>query len=229
MKTAKKGWRKFAARGLLCLSLTIVSLLAADTSTTMADDTAGQPLACQENTPQPYVWFLCKEKTSDPPGKKGHAALLVFDGTNCYYYSYGPGKELNPDEDLGFPNDNMFAKPFGSVAEAKAYITGAQEDKDEGDVLSDYQLFIRWKITAEQAATILAVPPLKDPPVWTRTHWDAWLHNCWHMVYDSIHPTLGDDCIKSKPLLPIPEDNYDYNKDRENDRHGPIDEMDMDM
>ena len=87
----------------------------------------------------------------------------------------------------------------------------------------------RWKITAEQAATILAVPPLKDPPVWTGTKWDALWHNCWHMVFFSIHPTLGDGCIQSKPLFPIPEDNYHYNKNRENDRHGPIGEMDMGM
>ena len=93
----------------------------------------------------------------------------------------------------------MFAKTFGSVAEAKAYLTGGP--RDAGDVLSDYQLFIRWKITAEQAATILAVPPLKDPPVWTGTHWDAWLHNCWHMVFYSISSVLGPEHIQSMPFL----------------------------
>ena len=152
----------------------------------------------------------------------------MFDGTNCYYYSYGPGPVLNPGENLGFPNDNMFKKIFATVAEAKAYITGAQEDKDEGDVLSDYQLFIRWEITAEEAATILAVPPLKDPPVWTGTKWWALWHNCWHMVYDSIHPTLHDICIQSL-LLGTAEQNYYYNENRENDRRGPIGEMDMGM
>jgi len=55
VKTAKKGWRKFAARGLLCLSLMMLLLLVAGAYANMADDTAGQPLACQENTPQPYV------------------------------------------------------------------------------------------------------------------------------------------------------------------------------
>lgn len=223
MKTAKKGWCKFAARGLLCLSLMMLPLLVAGAYANMADDTAGQPLAKQENT-QPYVWFLCK-KTPSPPeeGKKGHAALLVFDGTKCYYYSYGPGPVLNPDENLGFPSNNMFAKPFDTVADAKAYLTGGP--RDAGDVLSDYQLFIRWKITAAQAATILAVPPGN---AWTGTKWWVLWHNCWHMVYDSIHPTLGDNCIQSL-LLGTAEQNYDYNKDRQNDRHGPIGEMDMGM
>lgn len=217
MKTAKKGWWKLAARGLLCLSLMMLPLLVAGAYAKMADDTAGQPLAKQENTPQPYVWFLCK-KTPVPPeeGKKGHAAILVFNGTECYYYSYGPAK-------FGFPkDDNMFVKIFGSVAEAKAYLTGGP--RDAGDVLSNYQLFIRWKITAKRATEILKVPPK-----WMGTHWDVLLHNCWHMVFKSIHPTLGDGCIQSMPFWPVPEDNYYYNENRENDRHGPIDEMDMEM
>lgn len=212
MKTAKKGWCKFAARGLLCLSLMMLPLLVAGAYANMADDTAGQPLAKQENTPQPYVWFLCKYP---PDGlfKKGHAALLVFDGTKCYYYSYGP-------ESLGFPNDNMFAKTFDTVEEAKAYITGAQEDKDEGDALSDYQYFIGWEITAAQAKTILEVPPK-----WIGTPWSPFLpdHNCWNMVYASISSAIPSRIESIFP--PAPKENYLHNKYGDNDGRGAIGDM----
>lgn len=227
MKTAKRGWWTLAARGLLCLSLTIVSLLAADTSTTMAADTGGQPAANQENPPQPYVWFLYAPPGANPPppGKKakGHAALLVFDGTSCHYYSYGPGPVLNPGMNMGFPNDNMFAKNFNTVADAKAYLTRVQAQKDPGDACSTYQFFIRWKITAAQAATIAAVPA----GAWTGTVWHLIFpdHNCWNMVFAAISSALNAAHIQTYSP-PGPQRNYDGNLNNIHDIDGPIGDMD---
>ena len=136
----------------------------------------------------------------------------MFDGKKCCYYSYGP-------ESLGFPNNNMYARVFDTVAEAKAYITGNQKDIDGGDVLSDYQTFIGWEITAEQAEEIKNIPP-----TWAGTHWDVLLHNCWHMVFASISPVLGASHIQSI-FPPSPEANYNQNILNTNEGSGSIANM----
>jgi len=133
--------------------------------------------------PAPNIEALAEVKIycildADCLGGLGHTGLIVDDGRQHWYISYGK---------WGFVA-KLF--PTRDVDEVFAYAKS-------GDGHNTYNREQHWLITVDQAINAKRVAAAE-----IRKKYKVLTHNCWHMVYNTIRSAVGGERIVSKGSKP---------------------------
>jgi hypothetical protein len=173
-----------------CIALGLLAgLLIFCCSSAMADEGGTEPLASGENQPQPCLYFIIDDTAS---WGAGHAAIIICDGTNYYYYSYGPTPKYGPT--------GLITNTFSDWASAKTYAKSG----DDPPANNTYTREEHWYVTKQEAVRAKA-----KAESYANTPYHATTHNCWNMVFDAISRAVP---LKIMDYGPLPKVNFERNK-----------------
>lgn len=153
----------------------------------VANEGEVEPLAGGENQRQARLYFILDDSAA---ARLGHAAIIIFDGTTYFYYSYGPTDKYGPT--------GLITATFSDWASALAYAKS-------GDPVNKYTYEEHWNVTPTKARIAKNVAA-----AYAGTTYHFTTHNCWNMVFDAIRSAVGDSRIINWGSTP--GYNYDKNK-----------------
>ena len=176
----------FIVRPIL-LGIWVVLLGLCPAHSLVADEGSVEPAPRKEAQAEARIYFLLDPDAVDiVVDTKGHAGLLVFDGTRYYYYSYS--------------GTGLLKKSFSKWDSTVIYLKSVDPNH--------YQYEADWGITAVQAARARNVAACYEWKIY-----NALARNCWHMVYDAIRSAVGKERIE-KTSSPSPDTNFWHNNNK---------------